>query len=66
MSERSKEAVLKTVEVQASGGSNPSPSVLRSDGRAVEGASLLRKYTGNGIRGSNPRHSDKRDRSSVG
>ena len=28
MSERSKEAVLKTVEVQASGGSNPSPSVL--------------------------------------
>ena len=27
MSERSKEAVLKTVEVQASGGSNPSPSV---------------------------------------
>ena len=30
-----------------------------SDGRAVEGASLLRKYTGNGIRGSNPRHSEK-------
>ena len=86
MAERSKAAVLKTVEVQASGGSNPSPSVLvciaavgfsrldidsavshnhnvdrktRSDGRAVEGASLLRKYTGNGIRGSNPRHSAK-------
>ena len=85
MAEWSKAAVLKTVEVQASGGSNPSPSVLvsigavgfsrldalqpyptttmwtgatRSDGRAVEGASLLRKYTGNGIRGSNPRHSE--------
>ena len=28
MAERSKAAVLKTVEVQASGGSNPSPSVL--------------------------------------
>ena len=27
MAERSKAAVLKTVEVQASGGSNPSPSV---------------------------------------
>ena len=83
MAEWSKAAVLKTVEVQASGGSNPSPSVLGdigavgfnrlaesavshnhnetnswSDGRAVEGASLLRKYTGNGIRGSNPRHSE--------
>ena len=36
MSERSKEAVLKTVEVQASGGSNPSPSVrtLRQWGSA--------------------------------
>ena len=32
MSERSKAAVLKTVEVQASGGSNPSPSVLVSIG----------------------------------
>ena len=30
MSERSKEAVLKTVEVQVSGGSNPSPSVFLS------------------------------------
>ena len=86
MAEWSKAAVLKTVEVQASGGSNPSPSVhdriaqwgsagwmrfsripptmwtgaTRSDGRAVEGASLLRKYTGNGIRGSNPRHSEVR------
>ncbi len=63
MSERSKEAVLKTVEVQASGGSNPSPSEVLdriwSDGRVVEGASLLRKYTGNGIRGSNPRHSER-------
>ena len=70
MAEWSKAAVLKTVEVQASGGSNPSTSVhdriaenvtgaTRSDGRAVEGASLLRKYTGNGIRGSNPRHSAK-------
>ncbi len=28
MAEWSKAAVLKTVEVQASGGSNPSPSVL--------------------------------------
>ena len=86
MAEWSKAAVLKTVEVQASGGSNPSPSVLVcigvvgfsrldalqpypspqcdrifwSDGRAVEGASLLRKYTGNGIRGSNPRHSENK------
>ena len=32
MAERSKAAVLKTVEVQASGGSNPSPSVLVSIG----------------------------------
>ena len=30
MAEWSKAAVLKTVEVQASGGSNPSPSVLES------------------------------------
>ena len=36
------------------------PGNKRSDGRAVEGASLLRKYTGNGIRGSNPRHSEKK------
>ena len=64
LSERSKEAVLKTVEVQASGGSNPSLSAFFaflvknwSDGRAVEGASLLRTYTGNGIWGSNPHHS---------
>ena len=55
---------MKTVEVQASGGSNPSLSVFLSQnemdwsgGRAAEGASLLRKYTGNGIPGSNPGHS---------
>ena len=42
MSERSKEAVLKTVEVQASGGSNPSPSVLGN----IEVVSYNRNETG--------------------
>ena len=59
MAERSKAAVLKTVVAQVTGGSNPSPSVffIWSGGRAAEGASLLRRYTGNGIPGSNPGHS---------
>ena len=55
MAERFKAAVLKTVDVRASVGSNPTFSVLSwRDGREAEGASLLRKYTGNGIGGSNP------------
>ena len=46
---------MKTVDVRASVGSNPTFSVLSwRDGREAEGASLLRKYTGNGIGGSNP------------
>ena len=36
MAEWSKAAVLKTVEVQASGGSNPSPSVLVCIGAGVQ------------------------------
>lgn len=35
LSERSKEAVLKTVEVQASGGSNPSLSVFLSQNEII-------------------------------
>ena len=70
MSERSKEAVLKTVEARVSGGSNPSLSakivsgqVLATDhlsvapwrgARAAESGSLLRSCTGNGTGGSNP------------
>ena len=55
MAERFKAAVLKTVDVRASVGSNPTFSVFSwRDGREAEGASLLRKYTGNGIGGSNP------------
>lgn len=45
MSERSKEAVLKTVEAQVSGGSNPSLSVLTyiwRGAREAESGSLLR------------------------
>ena len=42
MSERSKEAVLKTVEAQVSGGSNPSLSVIHWRGaREAESGSLL-------------------------
>ena len=55
VAERFKAAVLKTVDVRASVGSNPTFSdFLWRDGREAEGASLLRKYTGNGIGGSNP------------
>ena len=55
VAERFKAAVLKTVDVRASVGSNPTFSVFSwRDGREAEGASLLRKYTGNGIGGSNP------------
>ena len=42
MAEWSKAAVLKTVEVQASGGSNPSPSVLGN----IEVVSYNRNETG--------------------
>ena len=37
MAERSNAAVLKTVEVKASGGSNPSLSALPSTASAMEG-----------------------------
>lgn len=52
MAEWSKAAVLKTVEVQASGGSNPSPSVLVYIG-AVGFSRLdaLQPYPGHNVTG---------------
>ncbi len=60
MSEWFKEAVLKTVELQGSGGSNPSLSGINREkiiyiqwrgARAVESGSLLRSCTHSGYRG---------------
>ena len=55
VSEWFKEAVLKTVVLQGTGGSNPPCSALAetvwSGDREAEGGSLLRSYTPKGYRG---------------
>jgi hypothetical protein len=56
LAERSKAAVLKTVDLNGSAGSNPVSSAIieiRRRGRAVEGSTLLRCRTGNRTVSSN-------------